>query len=186
MATYRSDVYVADIGNYAVKEILADGTIHTIGGPWELPSGIDLDSKGNLYVSDLAKQAVYKATPKRDAVQIADASSCPDPGPLTTDPSQNVYVICDERNIIEIAPNGHISPVGGQWDSPLGIAIDKKSNLYVTQYRGGLWEYSVEGVQTQLATKKQIPGAGSVSYLNGSLYVASYFSSAIYKVASPR
>jgi hypothetical protein len=55
------NIFVADSGNNAVKEILAAGgytTVHTLANGFHNPTGVALDGKGNLFVADQGNNAV--------------------------------------------------------------------------------------------------------------------------------
>ena len=61
------NVFVADAGHGAdgaVKEILPNGTINTVGSSVALgPDGVAADAAGNVYVGDLGYAAVYELSP---------------------------------------------------------------------------------------------------------------------------
>ena len=55
------NVFVADSGNNAVKEILAAGgytTVNTLGGGFSSPRGVAVDGSGNVFVADTGNNAV--------------------------------------------------------------------------------------------------------------------------------
>src|SRR5262245_50408083 len=51
------NVFVADTGHDAVKKILPNGTILTLGS-FSRPSGVAVDAAGNVFVADLGHNAV--------------------------------------------------------------------------------------------------------------------------------
>ena len=57
------DVFVADTGNNAVKEILPNGTIKTIGSGFSNPAGVAVDAAGDVFVADTDNNAVKEILP---------------------------------------------------------------------------------------------------------------------------
>ena len=125
------------------------------------PSGIDVDGNGNLYVSDLDENRVYKFKPgipgsttvaggngKGDA-----ANQLSSPGDVDVDDAGNVYVADgDNHRIQKWAPGSTagITVAGGngggkaanQLNFPLGVYADNAGNVYVADYvncRVQLW-----------------------------------------------
>jgi uncharacterized protein (TIGR03437 family) len=85
-------VYIADTGNHRIRQITADGIIHTIagqgaaglsgdGGPalqaqFHSPGGLALDSSGNLYVADTGNNRVRRLDVlPAQALSIVNAAS---------------------------------------------------------------------------------------------------------------
>jgi streptogramin lyase len=57
----NANLYVADAGHNAVKEILAAGgytTVNTLGSGFSFPEGVAVDANGNVYVADSGHNAV--------------------------------------------------------------------------------------------------------------------------------
>ena len=102
----NGDVYVADQGYNAIKEIVAvDGsvslsspvaTLHTFTGTAG-PTGVALDASGNVYVADQGSNSVYEI--------MAVNGSIPASPTITT--------------------------LGGGFDYPTGVAVDGNGNVYV-------------------------------------------------------
>ncbi len=142
------NVYIADTTNNRIRKIALDGTIQTIagtgtpgysgdGGPatnarLNNPSGIAVDSSGNVYVADRYNNRIRKIATDGTISTIAgtgSASYSGDGGPaneaainsptgVTVDSSGNVY-IADRYNdrIRKIATDGTISTVTGTGSS---------------------------------------------------------------------
>jgi len=73
----NGNVFVADTGNSAVKEIVAAGgytTIDTLGSGFNGPEGMAVDGSGNVYVADTGNSAVKKIP--ASCIAGANNSSC--------------------------------------------------------------------------------------------------------------
>ena len=156
------NVYIADTDNEMVEEVTTGGTLSIIAGTGTSgaptpgpatssdlsnPSGVAVDSSGNVYIADTNNQVVEKVTPGTPGTLSIAAgtgtSGAPTPGPATssdlsdpsgvaTDSSGDVY-IADQANgrIEEVTPSGTLSIIagtGGQGPPTPGPATS--SNLY--------------------------------------------------------
>ena len=57
------DVFVADYGSTAVKEVLPNGTINTIGSGFSEPQGVAVDAAGDVFVAELFSTPVVELSP---------------------------------------------------------------------------------------------------------------------------
>ena len=146
----RGDVFVADTGNYAVKEIVAiDGavsasstviTLHGFGAPW----GLAVDGSGDVFVTG----ALFPGVEEIVAVNgvVSSSSSVVPVGSgfmqlqgLAVDGSGNLFITDPYNKVVEeiVAFNGVVSssssviPVGSGFLYPDGIAVDRSGNLFV-------------------------------------------------------
>jgi len=111
------------------------------------PSGLALDSKGNLYISDGGNLRVRKVSPDGIITTVAgngNRGSSGDGGPATAaqlsnprglavDGADNLY-IADIVGARMVSPAGVITraaPIGG-----LGVAVDSSKNLYLVDPTG--------------------------------------------------
>ena len=58
------DVFVADTINNAVKEVLANGTILTLGSGFNIPYGVAVDAAGDVFVADTGNNLVVELSPR--------------------------------------------------------------------------------------------------------------------------
>lgn len=136
----------------------ADGT-----GPaaqFNYPTGIAIDSTGNLYIADGENNTVRKLAPSGAVTTFAGAARVSgsadgtgaaarfaSPYGMTIDLADNLYVTDINNTIRKITPSGVVSTIAGtatrtgstdgigaaaQFYWPRGITIDAMGNLYVT------------------------------------------------------
>ncbi len=119
------NLYVADTGNATVRKIDTGGTVSTIAGMalatgsvdgtgsaarFTTPTGIVLDSSGNLFVSDSSTRTIRKIDPSAVVTTV-------------------VGVADNLGGVLLGALPGHL-------DHPTGLGIDSNNNLYVTDANG--------------------------------------------------
>jgi hypothetical protein len=56
------DVFVADYGNRAVKEVLPNGSIQNIGSGFSKPQGVSVDAAGDVFVMGGTNSANFPTT----------------------------------------------------------------------------------------------------------------------------
>ncbi len=138
------------------------GAVTTLGGGFYSPSGVAVDSSGNVYVADSSsvKGAVYEM-PAGCA-----SSSCVttlgggffEPAQLAVDGNGNVYVVDLNGSVTEMpagcSSSNCVTALGGGFVYPFGVAVDASGNVYVTdQQNGG-------------AVKEMPPGCTSTNFTN--------------------
>ncbi len=170
-----------------------------------------VDKEGVLYLPDPKSNRVLRIMPNGTATIFpAAGASLESPHATAIDPSGNVY-IAEARFVRKVDPQGRISRFAGCSDpcaagplginrslSPIGLATDRRGNLYVTN-RGTdpLWVMNPAGVvvairQTQDPARPGVPekfadqARGSFAGLqvspDGSIYVADSLRHVVWKV----
>jgi sugar lactone lactonase YvrE len=189
------NVLVADSGNHTIRVITPAQAVSTLAGTpgitgfadgdgtaavFAFPSGIAVDSEGNMYVADSANRRVRRVTPAGSVATVAGSTNLPGfadgsgtsvrfgwPGGIAVDGSGNVFV-ADGINctIRRVTPAGVASTVAG---SPQqcgsadgtgtaarfgtldgGIAVDASGNLFVAD-SNTIRRVTPAGVVTTLA-----------------------------------
>ncbi len=105
------NVFVADYGNSAMKEIVAVGgvipanpTINTLGSGFVNPIGVAVDGSGNVFVGDSGNNAV------KEIVAVGGV----------------------------IPANPTINTLGSGFGNPRGVAVDGSGNVFVADYANSL------------------------------------------------
>jgi sugar lactone lactonase YvrE len=157
----KGNVYIADRDNHVIRKVNRKGIITTIAGngtagfsgdggqatkaSLNLPSGLALDSKGNLYISDRSNNRIRVINSK---------------GIITTYAGNG-----------EDGYGGDSGPaLKARIDRPFGLAIDKKDNLYIADRRNNrIRKVTPSGIITTVA------GDGGFFFMgdNGPAYRAS-------------
>lgn len=173
------NVYVADGSNNLIRKITPAGGVTTVAGSsavvggfvdgtgtaarFNSPSGLTLDSGGNLYVVDSFNHRIRKITPAGDVSTFAGsgtpgkadgtgtAASFRNPGAIAVSSNGNFYVADTDNYLIRmITPAGEVTTVAGtgvqgdlddtgtfaSFKSAFGIAVDSKRNIFVADTFG--------------------------------------------------
>jgi sugar lactone lactonase YvrE len=166
-------LYVADTHNSLIRKISPDGEVSTLAGrrpdslqrgaeklvKFDHPSGIAVDSKGNVFVADWANDVIRKISPDGIVTDFAGRLGTPGskdglalsasfylPGGVAVDSTGNVYVADTYNNMIrKISSAGEVISFAGSklkgsadgigknagFSHPAGIVMDKQGNLFV-------------------------------------------------------
>ncbi|EEF63094.1 NHL repeat containing protein [Pedosphaera parvula] len=167
------NVYVADTGNNIIRVVTASGLCRTLAGTagvqgsadgmgaqasFNQPSGIALDSDGNIYVSDYGSSTIRKVTQSGQVTTLAGMTGVTGsvnntgtnalffhPMGLAVDNATNLYVADYGNHLIrKITPSNVVSTLagvtgvpgsadglGGQFNEPEAVAVDQAGNVYV-------------------------------------------------------
>jgi sugar lactone lactonase YvrE len=169
------NLYVADKANHIIRKITSAGVVTTLAGSagspgsingtgsdalFNQPTGVAVDSGGNVYVADSANNLIRKITSSGVVTTFAGTAGSSgavdsNPGPVTfnqpygvaVDGSGNVYVTEFNNNTIRmITSGGTVTTLAGtagvtgsanatgssaSFHQPIGIAADTSGNLYV-------------------------------------------------------
>ena len=126
---------------------IIDSTGDGAGNLLDGPNRVATDSSGNVFVTGLSSNNVFKITPGGTITEIIDSTgdgagnTLSRPFGVATDSSGNVFVTgLSSRNAFKITPGGTITEIidttgdgaGKTLSDALGIATDSSGNVFVT------------------------------------------------------
>lgn len=185
------NVYIADSGNNRVRKVSPSGVITTVAGngspglsgdtgpatsaQLHLPSGVAVDSSGNLYIADTANYVVRKVTADGIITSFAGNTLTGYAGDGV--PAYDAVFSSIEDVAVDANGNVYIADTGN------GAIRKVDSTATITTVAGtGVSAYSGDGGQ---ATKAQLYSPYSVALdSSGNMYIAEYADSRIRKVTS--
>jgi hypothetical protein len=192
------NTYVADTGNSTIRKIAPGGVVTTLDGSagatgsadgaggaarFNHPTGVAVDSLGNLYIADSGNNAIRIVTPGGVVTTLAgsagttgsadgtgSAARFKNPIGVAVDGARNVFVAdTGNHTIRQITPAGVVTTLAGsagnagsvdgtgnaaQFNAPRGVAVDGVGNVFVAD--------------TDNHTIRQITLAGVVTTFAGS------------------
>jgi len=196
------NVYVADLDNFIIRKVTSAGVVTTLAGSPGVMGSVDgtgsaaqftflefvaVDSAGNVYVSDYAKNTIRKVTSAGVVTTLAgkagtsgtndgtgSAARFKSPLGVAVDGAGNVYVAdAGNRTIRKVTSDGVVTTLAGwpgssgtndgvgsgaRFNYPQGVAVDSMGNVYVADFfNHTIRKVTSEGVVTTLA------GLGGVS-----------------------
>ena len=189
------NVYVGDTGNHTIRKVTSGGVVTTLAGlantpgtndgmgsiaRFKNPSGVAVDSVGNVYVADHDNCTIRKVTPGGVVTTLAGLAgnngSSDGPGSaarfeyphgVAVDSVGNVYVAdTDNHTIRQVTPGGVVTTLAGyagsfgsndgtnsaaRFKNPRGVAVDSVGNVYVADtYNQTIRQVTPGGVVTTI------------------------------------
>lgn len=174
------NLYVADTGNNAVKQIKAisgqitsSSVVTSLGttDAFKSPRGVALDGNGNVYIADTGNNAVEEivstnGTLSTTVTQIQSGFDTPQA--VAVDKSGNVFVASSGDSTVKeiVAMNGQagsdsqVVTIGSGFNSPQALAIDGSGDVFVAD-AGNNKVYEVVAVNGALSSTSTVNEVGS-------------------------
>ncbi len=193
----QGNLYVADMANEAIRKIAPDGMVTTLAGKardsgdangpgaearFYTPSGIAVDTQGNVYVTDGDNHVIRKITPQGVVSVLAGVSGesgfgdgpaleaqFNSPAAVAVAEDGTVFVADSDNHVIrKISTRGVVSTVAGspghegsedgtgsraRFSSPQGLTVDKGILYVADSGNDTLRKITPAGVVTTLAGK---------------------------------
>ena len=159
---FAGNLYIADAANARIRKVTSYGIISTVaganpglgdGGPAEAaglstPSGIAIDSEGNLYIADTDNNRIRKIIASGIISTVAgngtrgsggdggpaSAAQLDYPGSLEVDSADNLYISNYGDNLVrKVTAAGVISTAASGLHHSFGVAVDQAGNIYVAE-----------------------------------------------------
>jgi sugar lactone lactonase YvrE len=179
----HGNIFVADSGNFVIREITSGGVVTTFAGQvgqsgqadgtgisamFTSPGTMAIDASDDLYVSDGA--LIRMITPAGVVTTFAGTNgefNSPPLGGMVVDTTGNLYV-CNPGNnqVNKVAPDGTVTVILNliyDYFQPLGITIDSYGFLYIAD--GGAGSSATKGAIRRVSTS----GAGIITLVGPSL-----------------
>jgi len=189
------NVFVADFGNNAVREIPSSGgytMVTTLGSGFYHPSGVAVDGSGNVFVADMYNNAVKEILAAGGYTTINSlGGTFAGPSGVAVDGGGNVFVADSNNNAVKeiLAAGGYttVNTLGSGFLVPYSVAVDQSGNIFVGE---------MEHPTGQTIGVKEILAAGGYTTVNtlgsgftalsgvavdggGNIFVADLFNSAV-------
>jgi sugar lactone lactonase YvrE len=198
----QGNLYIADRMNGVVRRVSTGGALAVVagsgysfgysgdGGPataalLNSPSGVAVDSAGNLYIADSGNNVIRKVTPSGTITTVAGNGKpgySGDNGPATAaalavwgisvDSAGNLYLYGGDNHIRRIAAGGTIATIAGgglaagsglatktTLQFPQGVAVDSAGSLYLADAGN-----NVVRKRTSDGTLTTVAGNGTAGY----------------------
>ena len=205
--TPSSSNYSGVISSNLIGEDLAcaaaSATVQTVNAgnfPLSDPTGVAVDSQGNLYVANTGGNEILEITPSGSVTQLAVSATFNRPAGVAVDAFGNVYVAdTGDNEIREITAAGTMQTLASGLRSPQGVAVDSAGNVFVADTGdneideigpGGALSViagsvSLIGCSDGNGTAASFNGPTSLAFdSSGNLYVADRYNNAIRKITS--
>jgi DNA-binding beta-propeller fold protein YncE len=148
------------------------------------PSGLAVDTAGNVYIADTENEAIKKWTKASNTVTTLVSSGLNQPSGVAVDGAGHVYIADTDHNAIEewtVGNSNLATLVFSGLDFPYGVALDNATNVYVADTGHSElkeWVAANGSVTTLVSSGLGFPEGLAVDGA-GNVYIADTFNNAI-------
>jgi sugar lactone lactonase YvrE len=162
-ADAAGNLYYDETGAFEeIVKVATDGKVTTLGDSanLDIPEGIAVDARGDLYVADTFNNRVVEL-PAGGEPATTVGTGLSFPADVALDPTGHIY-IADTGNdrIVKLSPSGNgQTTVAGGLNSPSGLVVDASGDIFVSDSASGrVVELPVAGgTQTTVASGLGFP-----------------------------
>jgi len=149
------------------------------------PSGLAIDSSGNVYVADFFDAEIRMITPTG---QVSSLIKIDGPTGVAIDPGGNIYIADYYSNLIFGSAGGAVVPIAGggtgtatngtaaiaSFNQPFGVAVSiPGENLYITDYGNNMIRKTTNAFSSPVNVST-FAGSGAAGAANGAGTAASF------------
>jgi uncharacterized protein YjiK len=198
------NVYVADTSNHTIRKVTAAGVVTTLAGTagtagsadgggaiarFNQPTGVAVDSTGNIYVVDQGNDTIRKMTVAGVVTTLAGTAGMTGGADgtgaaarlayltgIAVDSTGNIYVAdASSHTIRKVTAAGAVTTLAGtafmsgsadgtgtaaRFNNPSGVTVDNSGNIYAAEpYNTTLRKVTPAGVMTMMAGTASITGS---------------------------
>jgi sugar lactone lactonase YvrE len=187
------NLFIADTGNNAIKEILAADSYTTpattLGSGVNAPTGVAVDSSGNVFVADTANSAIREIAAGGGGTVTTIATGSGEPGSLALDKNGNAFFQdrVSGRFFEALAAGGYatVKQLTGPFATRFTIAVDGNDNIFYTDdVKGQINEIlaaSNYATIVPIGSGFQSPGGIALDSF-GNVFVGDFQAGALYEV----
>lgn len=120
----------------AANTASAKPVVQEFVGGFSGPTGLTVDSKGNLYVANFSKNTIYKVSASGDKKIMASGEGINGPVGMTMDSRTGELYIANhlDNTVSKISPDGKVSVIATGLKKPYNLFLDEHQRmLYVSQ-----------------------------------------------------
>jgi large repetitive protein len=152
-----------------------------VGSGFISPHGVAVDAAGNVYVTDIGLQEVFKISPSGTQTTVGSGLEVPED--VAVDGAGNVYITDSQADaVFKVTPGGVQSTVGSGFSYPFGIALDGAGNVYVSDpFVPTVFKITPGGTQTMVGSGYNTPAGVAVDAADN-VYVADTFDATVFKI----
>ena len=161
-------LYVADTANNAIRRVTPDGTVTTLATGLNGPMDVAVDHAGRIVVTDTYNDRLVAIDRAGAMSPLHLAVTLDTPTGIASGADGTLYIANTGNNLVH-AVRGNVAVAtidaldAGGFERPIGVAVDSRGALYVSDERGRLFEVSFR--ESGPATR--ILAGGGRGYRNG-------------------
>ena len=168
-------VYAADSSTRDVWKFVDGQPVPLTKGMIGIPVDLAFDPSGDLFVSDLETQAVWRVPAAGgEPKEVAKLAA---PRGLFVDGQGRLWAVAasGEQPLVRIGPDGAVEPVVKErvFEFPHDVVVTDDGTAYVSDnYARAVWKVTADGTATKWATGDPLRGPVGLALVNGKVLVA--------------